>query len=202
MLRAPCMGRCDTAPVLEIGHNHLDHATPDDGGARPSRRATPTRMSPPTRPSPPIAAAGGYATLLSYRARRRHARRGAGARARLGPARPRRRRLPLGPQVVVRARRARAALSRGQRRRGRARHLQGPLLSRAHPAPVPRGHADRRLGGRGRDRVHLHARRVPGGAGDPAPRDRRARGRRASSRRATSTCAAARAPTSAAKNRR
>jgi NADH:ubiquinone oxidoreductase subunit F (NADH-binding)/NADH:ubiquinone oxidoreductase subunit E len=29
MLRAPCMGRCDTAPVLELGHNHIDHATPD-----------------------------------------------------------------------------------------------------------------------------------------------------------------------------
>ncbi len=26
ILRAPCMGRCDTAPVLEIGHNHIDHA--------------------------------------------------------------------------------------------------------------------------------------------------------------------------------
>jgi formate dehydrogenase len=28
VLRAPCMGRCDTAPVLEIGHNHIDFATP------------------------------------------------------------------------------------------------------------------------------------------------------------------------------
>ena len=28
VLRAPCMGRCDTAPTLEIGHNHIDHATP------------------------------------------------------------------------------------------------------------------------------------------------------------------------------
>ncbi len=27
VLRAPCMGRCDTAPVLEIGHNHIDTAT-------------------------------------------------------------------------------------------------------------------------------------------------------------------------------
>ncbi|MDP5348706.1 MAG: NAD(P)H-dependent oxidoreductase subunit E [Paracoccaceae bacterium] len=27
VLRAPCMGRCDTAPVLEIGHRHVDHAT-------------------------------------------------------------------------------------------------------------------------------------------------------------------------------
>ena len=27
VLRAPCMGRCDTAPTLEIGHNHIDNAT-------------------------------------------------------------------------------------------------------------------------------------------------------------------------------
>ncbi|MEM7300628.1 MAG: NAD(P)H-dependent oxidoreductase subunit E [Pseudomonadota bacterium] len=29
VLRAPCMGRCDTAPALEIGHNHVDEATPE-----------------------------------------------------------------------------------------------------------------------------------------------------------------------------
>ncbi|MCH2165954.1 MAG: NAD(P)H-dependent oxidoreductase subunit E [Marinovum sp.] len=27
VLRAPCMGRCDTAPTVELGHNHIDHAT-------------------------------------------------------------------------------------------------------------------------------------------------------------------------------
>ena len=27
IIRAPCMGRCDKAPVLEIGHNHIDEAT-------------------------------------------------------------------------------------------------------------------------------------------------------------------------------
>lgn len=27
VVRAPCMGRCDSAPVLELGHNHIDHAT-------------------------------------------------------------------------------------------------------------------------------------------------------------------------------
>ena len=38
VLRAPCMGRCDTAPTLELGHNHIDQATPQkvaeaiDGG--------------------------------------------------------------------------------------------------------------------------------------------------------------------------
>ncbi len=29
VVHAPCMGRCDTAPVLELGHNHVDHATLD-----------------------------------------------------------------------------------------------------------------------------------------------------------------------------
>ncbi|MEE9454831.1 MAG: NAD(P)H-dependent oxidoreductase subunit E [Paracoccaceae bacterium] len=27
ILPAPCMGRCDTAPVLELGHKHIDHAS-------------------------------------------------------------------------------------------------------------------------------------------------------------------------------
>jgi len=30
VVRAPCMGRCDTAPVVEIGHRHVDHATPEN----------------------------------------------------------------------------------------------------------------------------------------------------------------------------
>ncbi|MBI1383807.1 MAG: NADH-quinone oxidoreductase subunit F [Rhizobiales bacterium] len=29
VVRAPCMGRCDTAPVCEVGHRHVDHATPE-----------------------------------------------------------------------------------------------------------------------------------------------------------------------------
>ncbi|WP_308918251.1 NAD(P)H-dependent oxidoreductase subunit E [Jannaschia sp. LMIT008] len=28
VVRAPCMGRCDTAPVAEVGHAHVDRATP------------------------------------------------------------------------------------------------------------------------------------------------------------------------------
>jgi formate dehydrogenase len=27
VVRAPCVGRCDTAPVAEVGHNFIDHAT-------------------------------------------------------------------------------------------------------------------------------------------------------------------------------
>ena len=30
VVRAPCMGRCDTAPVVELGHYHIDHATPEN----------------------------------------------------------------------------------------------------------------------------------------------------------------------------
>ena len=29
VVRAPCMGRCDTAPVAEVGHHFVDHATPE-----------------------------------------------------------------------------------------------------------------------------------------------------------------------------
>lgn len=29
VVRAPCMGRCDTAPVAEVGHHHVDHADAD-----------------------------------------------------------------------------------------------------------------------------------------------------------------------------
>ena len=29
VLRAPCMGRCNVAPTVEVGHNHVDHATID-----------------------------------------------------------------------------------------------------------------------------------------------------------------------------
>jgi formate dehydrogenase len=29
VVRAPCMGRCDTAPVAEVGHRHVDHADAD-----------------------------------------------------------------------------------------------------------------------------------------------------------------------------
>ena len=30
VVRAPCMGRCDTAPVAEVGHRHIDHASADN----------------------------------------------------------------------------------------------------------------------------------------------------------------------------
>ncbi|WP_019955662.1 NAD(P)H-dependent oxidoreductase subunit E [Yoonia vestfoldensis] len=55
VLRAPCMGRCDTAPVLEIGHNHIDHATPEKVQAAIAAGDTHAHLP-------------DYQTLASYRA--------------------------------------------------------------------------------------------------------------------------------------
>ena len=67
---------------------------------------------------------------------------------------------PTGPQVDAGARRARAAPDGGERRRRRARHVQGPVLSRPRSASLHRRHADRRLGGRGGRHLCLHPRRI------------------------------------------
>jgi formate dehydrogenase len=67
VLYAPCMGRCDTAPVAEVGHFHVDNATPKDvmdvvtGGKRePAIPAYETLAE--------YRAKGGYAVLENCRA--------------------------------------------------------------------------------------------------------------------------------------
>jgi len=67
VLRAPCMGRCDTAPVVEIGHRHVDHATLDKidaviagGDFHPEMPAYETFAT--------YREAGGYSTLEQLRA--------------------------------------------------------------------------------------------------------------------------------------
>ena len=61
------------------------------------------------------------------------------------PARPRRRRLPGRHQVGLLPARCVAALPRGERRRVRAGHLQGPAPHGEGPAPAHRGRAHRLL---------------------------------------------------------
>ena len=66
VLRAPCMGRCDTAPVCEIGHLHVDHATPNSVQAVvESGRREPE--IPPYQNLAEYKAAGGYALLENCR---------------------------------------------------------------------------------------------------------------------------------------
>ena len=66
VLRAPCMGRCDTAPVCEVGHLHVDHATVaaveavvESGNRQPK--------IPAYQNLPEYLAAGGYSVLASCR---------------------------------------------------------------------------------------------------------------------------------------
>ena len=67
VLRAPCMGRCDTAPVLEIGHNHIDHATLEKVNAAIVAGDTHAHL-PEYETFAAYAAAGGYDTLKDLRA--------------------------------------------------------------------------------------------------------------------------------------
>ncbi|MEO1456935.1 MAG: NAD(P)H-dependent oxidoreductase subunit E, partial [Pseudomonadota bacterium] len=67
VLRAPCMGRCDTAPVLEIGHRHVDHATPEKVAAVIAAADFHPEM-PAYETFADYSAAGGYATLKAFRA--------------------------------------------------------------------------------------------------------------------------------------
>jgi len=66
VLRAPCMGRCDTAPVLELGHHHIDNATPEKVHAAIAAGHTHAHI-PEYETYATYAAAGGYATLAEIR---------------------------------------------------------------------------------------------------------------------------------------
>ena len=67
VLRAPCMGRCDTAPALEIGHNHIDHADLDKVKAAIAADDTHVHM-PDYQDLFAYQADGGYAVLADLRA--------------------------------------------------------------------------------------------------------------------------------------
>ena len=66
VLRAPCMGRCDTAPVLELGHAHIDHATPEKVKAAIAADDTHAHV-PEYESLETYRAAGGYETFLMLR---------------------------------------------------------------------------------------------------------------------------------------
>ncbi|MEP3630798.1 MAG: NAD(P)H-dependent oxidoreductase subunit E [Hyphomicrobiales bacterium] len=66
VLRAPCMGRCDTAPTLELGHNHIDHATVEKVEAAVEGGDTHHKM-PDYQKFDAYKADGGYETLTKLR---------------------------------------------------------------------------------------------------------------------------------------
>ncbi|MEX0310670.1 MAG: NAD(P)H-dependent oxidoreductase subunit E [Tateyamaria sp.] len=66
VVRAPCMGRCDTAPTLELGHNHIDNATVDKVNAAIAANDTHAHV-PAYETLDAYTAQGGYDALKSLR---------------------------------------------------------------------------------------------------------------------------------------
>ncbi|WP_296476623.1 NAD(P)H-dependent oxidoreductase subunit E [Roseinatronobacter sp.] len=66
VVRAPCMGRCDTAPVLELGHSHIDQATPDKVSAAIAAGETHAHI-PAYQDLAAYQAEGGYSVLSDLR---------------------------------------------------------------------------------------------------------------------------------------
>jgi len=66
IVRAPCMGRCDAAPVLELGHNHIDHATVAKVAEAIAAGAD-HAVIPAYQDFDAYAAGGGYGTLKALR---------------------------------------------------------------------------------------------------------------------------------------
>jgi NADH:ubiquinone oxidoreductase subunit F (NADH-binding)/NADH:ubiquinone oxidoreductase subunit E len=66
VVRAPCVGRCDTAPAVEVGHNFLDNATRETVLAAVAAGDTHAHI-PPYTAYEAYVAAGGYQTLRRLR---------------------------------------------------------------------------------------------------------------------------------------
>jgi len=62
VLRVPCVGRCDTAPIAEVGHNFIDHATADSVGDAVDKRDIHVHL-PPYVDYDTYRAGGGYSLL-------------------------------------------------------------------------------------------------------------------------------------------
>ena len=70
VVRAPCMGRCDTAPAAEVGHRHVDRAD-EASVAAVARGGDFHPMIVPHKEFDAYAADGGYALLRACRAGKR-----------------------------------------------------------------------------------------------------------------------------------
>ena len=66
VVRAPCMGRCDAAPTLELGHCHIDHATLEKVRSAISAGRTHAEI-PEYEDFETYKESGGYETLLRLR---------------------------------------------------------------------------------------------------------------------------------------
>ena len=203
VVRAPCMGACDRAPVCAVGHVQVMQATTDSIESRASRTAPHAHAYPTDTPistpmSAPAAMRCSSRCISGKRTRDEIIKivSDAGLRGLGGAGFPTGRKWSL-----VRAEPAPRLMAvnadEGEPGTFKDRHY----LER-DPHRFIEGHADRRLGGRGAGHLHLYPRRVSRSAADAGRRDRQGRRRRACQAHQAFICAAAPAPTSAAKNPR
>ena len=189
-LRSPCLGQCDhgrAAMLTEAGEEPVERVLApvdlDGALAALNGEAAATQIR-TTRPPAGLARAAAAASRRRGRSaqparlpRKRRLRRAA-PRVRAGPqrrdprgqglaaARSRWRRIPDRRQMGGRGAAARPpSLSRLQRRRVRARDVQGPRRARGRPVFGDRGDDDRGLRHQLRPRLPVPARRVPARAG-------------------------------------
>lgn len=66
VLRAPCMGRCDVAPVAEVGHNHAINATEDSVAAMVDAKDT-HAATPDVKSFDEYVSDNGYSLLKNFR---------------------------------------------------------------------------------------------------------------------------------------
>ena len=138
VLHAPCVGRCETAPVAVVGQNPIPHATAER--VRDAVEAGDVRYVWTNDYTDYTAyrAAGGYALAASCIAGK-ETRRCDCLNGRLRPAWSRWSRFPSRPKVEDRLGGARSAPDGNQHRRRRARNFQGSLLSGTRSAPFLEG---------------------------------------------------------------
>ena len=74
VVRAPCVGCCDSAPAAEVGHHFVDHATVGRGARHRERAARPIRIMPDYVDYDAYVAGGGYKLLERPALRARSAR--------------------------------------------------------------------------------------------------------------------------------
>jgi formate dehydrogenase beta subunit len=154
------MGRCETAPVAEVGHNHVCHATPETVLAAVTSGDTHAHDI-PYQTLAEYRAGGGYETLQALRRggdwEAVQAQVAASGLRGLGGAG-----FPSGKKWgFVRANPGPRYLAvNGDE--GEPGTFKDRWLPGTRAAPVPRGHADRRLGGRGRARFIYMRDEYPG----------------------------------------
>ena len=85
VVRAPCVGRCDTAPAAEVGHHFVDHATVPERARRGEGRRDPCASARTMSTTTPMSPDGGYALLerLALRRSCQQGRSAEGARRRV-----------------------------------------------------------------------------------------------------------------------